>query len=376
MINLLMIGDYQGRNRRGGPGQIFTLITDELTKVTYSLKELRIYILNSKLPPELYEVRSGRMLKLPGYKLLSSIMYVIASSRSIYVSGNSIIASLCVLLSKIIGKTVCHHVHGLEIIEYKYEEKFLFRSLPYIANEILLLSTANLLLFPSRIYKEITYTIYPWIKAKSHVIPNGLSSEDLNLLATCSKTVKSSNYTGDCVLYVGRPTKIKGFHILVHLARIMLKRYPKLHILAVVEDSSKARSILLKNYRDMEIIKRMIFFERVDKRTLYALYKGALLTLIPSLFESFNMVALESILAGTPIVITNNCGIVDFLHLLTCRKCFYIAKNLKSLLQGFEFYYLSKFKCPSICVEILLKIFGAGKISLNLLYILINCNHK
>ncbi|MCW4631046.1 MULTISPECIES: glycosyltransferase family 4 protein [Marinomonas] len=64
---------------------------------------------------------------------------------------------------------------------------------------------------------------------------------------------------------------------------------------------------LKKLLENLNIIDRVHFMGYVNERTLATLYKGAKLTVFPSLYEGFGLPVLESMASGTPVV-TSDIG--------------------------------------------------------------------
>ena len=109
------------------------------------------------------------------------------------------------------------------------------------------------------------------------------------------------------VLFVGRLEKNKGINVLEKInEKIDLK----------VVSVSK---IKLKR-------KNVVYFRDISDKKLYNIYKSSLITIIPSDYESFSFVQLESMLNGTPIITSINVKINenlknDYIKLLDFKNC-------------------------------------------------------
>jgi glycosyltransferase involved in cell wall biosynthesis len=119
----------------------------------------------------------------------------------------------------------------------------------------------------------------------------------------------------------------------------------------VVGDVIKGQEKLKRYIKDWKIRKRIHILGSLDKNYLFMLYQGALITLIPSLVESFNMVALESLAAGTPIIISSMAGVAEYLP--KNSRCVSICDSLTSFLESLEKHLKGEIRInKSSCISI------------------------
>lgn len=117
------------------------------------------------------------------------------------------------------------------------------------------------------------------------------------------------------LLFFGRTEKRKGADFLVHLAWMINKKLQKkAHIIGPsvpLENKTTSKDTLnnLIKTRNMDIEVR----DGVPQETMRELFAQTNLTVLPSRYDTFNLVALESIFAGCPIVIGENTGVVGFI---------------------------------------------------------------
>jgi glycosyltransferase involved in cell wall biosynthesis len=102
------------------------------------------------------------------------------------------------------------------------------------------------------------------------------------------------------VLYVGRIASGKGIEHLV----AALHELPEAHLVLVGPDDRHGVAAGLEG-------ERVHVVGPTDGPPL-ALYRAADVFVLPSAGESFGMVAAEAAAAGTPVVVTDRCGIADF----------------------------------------------------------------
>jgi D-inositol-3-phosphate glycosyltransferase len=113
------------------------------------------------------------------------------------------------------------------------------------------------------------------------------------------------------LLYVGRFAALKGIDRLLETTA-HLKRNRDLRLLVVGGDGEKTpESQELKSLsRRFGILDRVTFTGRVDHEDMPLYYSAADVLALPSHYESFGLVALESLACGTPVV-TTRVGAMD-----------------------------------------------------------------
>jgi len=140
---------------------------------------------------------------------------------------------------------------------------------------------------------------------KISVIPCGINLELFRPLDK-EKARQALSLNGDkTLLFVGRIETLKGIESLIR-AMEYLKHIPDLKLLVVGGDEhSYPRIQELKGIcNDLNIQEQVIFKEMVKQEMLPYYYSAADICVIPSYYESFGMVAMESLACGTPIVAT------------------------------------------------------------------------
>lgn len=117
------------------------------------------------------------------------------------------------------------------------------------------------------------------------------------------------------VLYVGRFAPEKGLDRLLTAVACM-KHYPHLRVMIVGGDGEDdpAHQRMRQLCRDTGIEERVTFAGRVDQIVLPQYYSAADLLVLPSVYESFGMVALEALACGTPVVATRVGATDDLIH--------------------------------------------------------------
>jgi D-inositol-3-phosphate glycosyltransferase len=141
---------------------------------------------------------------------------------------------------------------------------------------------------------------------KIAIIPCGVN---LDLFKPIDKEIARKELGLDhqkVVLFVGRIEPLKGLEqLLGALNHIESEKPPLLMIVGGDEYSQGRVQTLQRIAKELHIGDRVVFVGSVAQERLPLFYSAADICAIPSYYESFGMVALESLACGTPIVATN-----------------------------------------------------------------------
>jgi D-inositol-3-phosphate glycosyltransferase len=117
------------------------------------------------------------------------------------------------------------------------------------------------------------------------------------------------------ILFVGRMDPLKGLEqLLTSLTYMDGEKPPLLIIVGGDAHSHKRVQVLKRIAKELNIQDRVTFIGSVAQNRLPLFYSAADVCAIPSHYESFGMVALESLACGTPIVATNVGGIKNVIR--------------------------------------------------------------
>jgi len=106
------------------------------------------------------------------------------------------------------------------------------------------------------------------------------------------------------ILFVGRMDPLKGLEQLLTAMTYLDGQKPPI-LMVVGGDADSQGQALQKMAVELGIERRVKFFGSVPQSRLPLFYSAADVCAIPSYYESFGMVALESLACGTPILATN-----------------------------------------------------------------------
>ncbi len=144
---------------------------------------------------------------------------------------------------------------------------------------------------------------------KQIMIPNGVNAD---VYAGIEKTdltqfrIKFALPEEKIVLFVGRLVYEKGVHVLVNA---ILKVLEKVNAKFVIVGNGYMKEQLSGLVKSLGIAQKVLFTGFVDDETLRKLQICADVSVVPSLFEPFGIVALEAMAAKSPVVVSDTGGL-------------------------------------------------------------------
>ena len=119
---------------------------------------------------------------------------------------------------------------------------------------------------------------------------------------------------GPYVLFVGRLASNKGLVELLQAFATLARDDVEAQLVLVGEDGGM-RAALVGRARSLGLESRVHFLGHLgDEALLAAAYRGATFTVLPSEYEAFGLVLLESLAQGTPVVASRVGGIPEFVE--------------------------------------------------------------
>jgi glycosyltransferase involved in cell wall biosynthesis len=120
--------------------------------------------------------------------------------------------------------------------------------------------------------------------------------------------------SGPYVLFVGRLASNKGLVELLQAFALLAREDGDANLVLVGEDGGM-RSTLESRARGLGLDPRVHFLGHLaDDALLAAAYRGAAFTVLPSEYEAFGLVLLESLAQGTPVIASRVGGIPEFVE--------------------------------------------------------------
>ena len=132
------------------------------------------------------------------------------------------------------------------------------------------------------------------------------------------------------LLFVGRLNLIKGPDLLLEAFSKITKDYPN-YLLIYAGNDDGLKPILKELVKKFELEKKVKFIGFVQDELKSELYHAADLLVIPSRLEAMSIVVLESAIAGTPVLMTNTCGLNE---MTGENGAFAVSPDVSSLVEG------------------------------------------
>jgi len=171
----------------------------------------------------------------------------------------------------------------------------------------------------------------PWDKLA--MVPNGVNYEVYSKYENEDLSQFRSKFAlpeEKIVLFVGRLVYEKGVHVLVNAAPKVLEKANAKFVIVGNGYMKEQLSGLVKN---MRLAHKVLFTGFVDDETLRRLQRCASVSVVPSLFEPFGIVALEAMAAKSPVVVSDTGGLSEIVeHDVSGIKAY--ANNPDSLAWG------------------------------------------
>lgn len=218
---------------------------------------------------------------------------------------------------------VIYHAHGIIPNEIKFGYKY---SISYRVSEKLLFKYSNKVILVSDLLYKTALQYYNSYSSKFVIINNGISYNKeffkiKKLISSKSKILK--------ILFVGNIEKIKGLDRIIQLMSEL--ENSQLNIVGKIKDKPYFENILLK-YNLLFKEKKVIYLGELKNNKLYDMYVSSDILVLPSLYDSYPSVVLESLMSGTPVIISNMVGTKDIIINGRNGYVFKDDKELKDIL--------------------------------------------
>jgi glycogen(starch) synthase len=156
--------------------------------------------------------------------------------------------------------------------------------------------------------REHVSDIYGLEEERISVIPNGIDPSELvpvdDLEALRARFAEADE---KLVLLVGRLVYEKGFQLALEALPGLIERLGNVRFL--VAGSGTAEHDLKEQARELGLDRHGAFLGWIGDDTLHSLYRIADLTVVPSIYEPFGLVALEAMASGCPCIVADTGGL-------------------------------------------------------------------
>jgi len=162
------------------------------------------------------------------------------------------------------------------------------------------------------------------------MVPNGVNPHVYDGLENQDLSAFRSKYAlpeEKIVLYVGRLVYEKGIHVLINAVPKVLE---KVNAKFVIVGTGYMKEQLSNIVKSMGLEHKVLFTGFEEEANVLKLQKIADVSVVPSLFEPFGIVALEAMAAKSPVVVSDTGGLSEIVdHEHTGMKAY--ANNTESL---------------------------------------------
>jgi glycogen(starch) synthase len=142
---------------------------------------------------------------------------------------------------------------------------------------------------------------------KIKILPNGVNA--IKFQDTPTKNISFG--PGKKIFFIGRLVREKGVQVLLEAAPQIIAREPKVQFL--IAGKGPMEGELKQLARNLRIDSHVQFLGYVDEEIKMNLYKQATVSVFPSLYEPFGIVALEAMAAGVPVIVSDTGGLGEII---------------------------------------------------------------
>lgn len=177
------------------------------------------------------------------------------------------------------------------------------------------------------------FAAYGISSARVKVLPNGVWESDF--IASDSQEFRKEKllFSGPFILFIGRLNSIKGPDLLLDAYLRIASDFPGLH-LAFAGPDEGLEKILKQRVESVGLSNQVHFCGFVGGRLKVSAYKAASLLVVPSRSEAMSIVAVEAGICGTPVLMTDQCGLDE---LAEVNRGLIVPASVDGLESGLKF---------------------------------------
>lgn len=173
--------------------------------------------------------------------------------------------------------------------------------------------TADQIFAVSEYTKNIVVSHYGVSPNKVSVVHNGIDADDMTIVKKTEDALMCFKIAGNkIVLFAGRLTIQKGPDHFVEIAHRVLKHRP--NTIFIISGSGDMDQQIIDQAAYLGISDHIFFAGFLRGEELGRIYKCADLYVMPSVSEPFGIIPLESLMNGTPVLVSKQSGISEVLR--------------------------------------------------------------
>jgi glycogen(starch) synthase len=162
----------------------------------------------------------------------------------------------------------------------------------------------------SHYMREQIVDIFGVAEKRVSVIPNGIDPDDLQAQNPAELERLRSEFAAPeqkLVLLIGRLVYEKGFQLALEAMPRLIDAVPGTRFLVAGSGTHEAE--LHRQAEELGLMEHGTFLGWIGDDVLHSLYRIADLTVVPSIYEPFGLVALEAMASGCPCIVADTGGL-------------------------------------------------------------------
>jgi glycogen(starch) synthase len=162
----------------------------------------------------------------------------------------------------------------------------------------------------SHYMREQVVDIFGVAEKRVSVIPNGIDPDDLQAQDPAELVRLRSEFAAPeekLVLLIGRLVYEKGFQLALEAMPRLIDAVPGTRFLVAGSGTHEAE--LRRQAEELGLMDHGTFLGWIGDDVLHSLYRIADLTVVPSIYEPFGLVALEAMASGCPCIVADTGGL-------------------------------------------------------------------
>jgi glycogen(starch) synthase len=162
----------------------------------------------------------------------------------------------------------------------------------------------------SHYMREQIVDIFGVAEKRVSVIPNGIDPDDLQAQNPAELERLRSEFAAPeekLVLLIGRLVYEKGFQLALEAMPRVIEEAPGTRFLVAGSGTHEAE--LHRQAEELGLMEHGTFLGWIGDDVLHSLYRIADLTVVPSIYEPFGLVALEAMASGCPCIVADTGGL-------------------------------------------------------------------
>lgn len=208
---------------------------------------------------------------------------------------------------RVSGKPLVVHVHATEFDRSGWQGVN-----PQVYNlEKEAFEQADCIIAVSQYTKNIIVDHYGIRADKIFVVHNGITPEEAQGPSNEPNILELKRKGNKMVLFVGRLTLHKGPDFFLRAAQKVVQYIP--NVIFVIAGSGEMEHQLINEVAALGIGDKVFFTGFLRGDELKRLYKSADLCVFPSISEPFGLTTLESLINGTPVLVSKQSGVSEIL---------------------------------------------------------------